>query len=44
MSQVINWYGLPAVIIKEKNRLVVFTNVERKLSSFTIPYDERDDK
>lgn len=44
MSQVINWYGLPAVIIKEKNKLVVFTNVERKLSSFTIPYDERDDK
>lgn len=42
MNEIINWNGLPALALKKQNKLIVFTNINQKFSSFIIPYDEKD--
>ena len=43
MSEILNWSGLPAISIN-KEKLIVFTNINEKFSSFVIPYRDKDNE
>lgn len=43
MSEILDWNGLPAISIN-KEKLIVFTNINEKFSSFVIPYRDKDNE